>query len=140
MEITFLFGLILLNGVFAMAEIALVTARRTRLQKWPTRDASGGGPDAGHGSHAVHVDHPDRHHLHRRAQRHRRRGGAGRALRDLVAAHWSAQGVSEIGATALVVLSITYFSIVLANCRPSACQINPEPIRAWWPARCRLWR
>ena len=33
MEITFLFGLILLNGVFAMAEIALVTARRTRLQK-----------------------------------------------------------------------------------------------------------
>ncbi len=31
-EILFLFGLILLNGVFAMSEIALVTARRGRLQ------------------------------------------------------------------------------------------------------------
>ena len=32
LEILFLFGLILLNGVFAMSEIALVTARRGRLQ------------------------------------------------------------------------------------------------------------
>lgn len=33
MEIAFLLGLILLNGVFAMSEIALVTARRSRLQR-----------------------------------------------------------------------------------------------------------
>ncbi|HSC81216.1 MAG TPA: hemolysin family protein [Chitinolyticbacter sp.] len=33
MEILILFGLILLNGVFAMSEIALVTARRARLAK-----------------------------------------------------------------------------------------------------------
>ncbi len=33
MEILVLFALIVLNGVFAMSEIALVTARRTRLQK-----------------------------------------------------------------------------------------------------------
>ncbi|WP_269532291.1 hemolysin family protein [Chitinimonas sp. BJYL2] len=32
MEIAFLFGLIVLNGLFAMSEIALVTARRARLQ------------------------------------------------------------------------------------------------------------
>jgi putative hemolysin len=32
MEIAFLFGLILVNGVFAMSEIALVTARKARLQ------------------------------------------------------------------------------------------------------------
>ena len=32
LEILFLFGLILLNGLFAMSEIALVTARRGRLQ------------------------------------------------------------------------------------------------------------
>jgi hypothetical protein len=31
-EVLLLFGLILLNGVFAMSEIALVTARRARLQ------------------------------------------------------------------------------------------------------------
>ena len=33
MEIAILAALILLNGCFAMSEIALVTARRTRLQK-----------------------------------------------------------------------------------------------------------
>src|SRR4051794_26571138 len=33
MEIALLFALILLNGAFAMSEIALVTARRARLQK-----------------------------------------------------------------------------------------------------------
>src|SRR5215207_8774719 len=33
MEILLLFGLIVLNGVFAMSEIALVTAKRARLQK-----------------------------------------------------------------------------------------------------------
>lgn len=34
MEIVILFGLILLNGVFAMSEIAVVTARKTRLREW----------------------------------------------------------------------------------------------------------
>ena len=33
MEITLLFGLIILNGIFAMSEIALVTARKGRLMK-----------------------------------------------------------------------------------------------------------
>src|SRR4051812_39804921 len=33
MEIALLIGLILLNGIFAMSEIALVTARKVRLQK-----------------------------------------------------------------------------------------------------------
>ena len=33
MEIAILFVLILLNGVFARSEIALVTARKVRLQK-----------------------------------------------------------------------------------------------------------
>ena len=33
MEIALLFGLIILNGVFAMSEIALVTARKVRLSK-----------------------------------------------------------------------------------------------------------
>ncbi len=33
MEIAILFALIFLNGLFAMSEIALVTARKARLQK-----------------------------------------------------------------------------------------------------------
>lgn len=32
MEITILFALIILNGVFAMSKIALITARRAQLQ------------------------------------------------------------------------------------------------------------
>ena len=35
MEILILLGLILLNGVFAMSEIAIVTARKARLSPWP---------------------------------------------------------------------------------------------------------
>ena len=34
MEILFLFLLIFLNGLFAMSEIAIVTARKARLQKY----------------------------------------------------------------------------------------------------------
>lgn len=33
MDIAILLGLIILNGIFAMSEIALITARKTRLQK-----------------------------------------------------------------------------------------------------------
>ena len=33
MDVTILIALILLNGAFAMSEIALVTARKSRLQK-----------------------------------------------------------------------------------------------------------
>src|SRR5574344_1165537 len=34
MQVLILLALIVLNGLFAMAEIALVTARKARLQKW----------------------------------------------------------------------------------------------------------
>ena len=47
MEILFLIGLIVLNGVFAMSEIALVTARRARLARL-AEDGDGAGS---HGSH-----------------------------------------------------------------------------------------
>ena len=33
MEVLILFGLIVLNGLFAMSEIALVTSRKAKLQK-----------------------------------------------------------------------------------------------------------
>src|SRR3990167_6339845 len=41
MEIALLFVLILINGLFAMSEIALVTARKTRLQKLMDEGDSG---------------------------------------------------------------------------------------------------
>ncbi len=41
MEILFLLALILLNGVFAMSEIALVSSRKTRLQQWADENRAG---------------------------------------------------------------------------------------------------
>src|SRR5215217_1080275 len=41
MEISLLFALIILNGVFAMSEIALVTARRGQLQNMAQEGDSG---------------------------------------------------------------------------------------------------
>src|SRR4051794_836913 len=41
MQVTLLLGLILLNGLFAMAEIALVTSRRVRLQVLAARGDRG---------------------------------------------------------------------------------------------------
>ena len=40
-EVLLLFALILLNGVFAMSEIALVTSRRARLQALVEQGDSG---------------------------------------------------------------------------------------------------
>uniref|UniRef100_UPI00313D9A54 CNNM domain-containing protein n=1 Tax=Cupriavidus sp. OTU4054 TaxID=3043853 RepID=UPI00313D9A54 len=42
MEIAILLALILLNGLFAMSEIALVTARKARLQRLIEDGGSGG--------------------------------------------------------------------------------------------------
>ena len=61
MEIAILFALIVLNGLFAMSELALVSARRARLQKLIDEGDSGaiaaaklgGRPDA------LPVHHPD---------------------------------------------------------------------------------
>ena len=47
MEIAILFALILLNGVFAMSEIALVTARKARLQKLIDEGDAGAAAAAG---------------------------------------------------------------------------------------------
>ncbi|HXV09114.1 MAG TPA: CNNM domain-containing protein, partial [Burkholderiales bacterium] len=41
MEVLFLAVLILLNGVFAMSEIAVVSARKTRLQHWADEGRAG---------------------------------------------------------------------------------------------------
>jgi putative hemolysin len=41
MEVTLLFALILLNGAFAMSDIALVTARKGRMQRLANEGAHG---------------------------------------------------------------------------------------------------
>ena len=141
MEIAILFGLIILNGVFAMSEIALVTARKVRLQKLAEDGDSAAaaaiklGDDPNRFLSTVQIGitsigvlngivgeatlaHPFGVWLHRFG----------------VESPWA-----EYIATGLVVVSITYFTIVLGELVPKRLgQISPEAI-ARLVSRPMLW-
>ena len=131
MEILLLVSLIVLNGLFAMSEIALVTARRGRLAKLA---------DDGDGASAIAIT------LHDEPTRFLStiqigitsigilNGIVGEAvLADPVALWLHGLGLdsrsSGIAATALVVVVITYVSIVIGELVPKRIgQFNPEGI------------
>ena len=131
MEILFLITLIVLNGVFAMSEIALVTARRSRLAKLE---------EDGDSSATVAIE------LHDDPTRFLStiqigitsigilNGIVGEALLAAPFAAWMHQlgmdaSAASIAATALVVVVITYVSIVIGELVPKRIgQINPETI------------
>ncbi|MBL8526017.1 MAG: HlyC/CorC family transporter [Betaproteobacteria bacterium] len=129
MEIAILFALILLNGVFAMSEIALVTARKARMQKFI---------DEGDHGAAVAIE------LGKEPTRFLSTVQIGitsiSVLNGIVGESVLAKPLdlwlrslgmdpkwSEYGATGLVVVTITYFSIVLGELVPKRLgQQNPE--------------
>jgi len=131
MEILFLIALVLLNGLFAMSEIALVTARRARLAKLA---------EDGDGSAAVAIA------LHDEPTRFLStiqigitsigilNGIVGEAVLAAPFAEWMHglgldEETSGIAATALVVVVITYVSIVVGELVPKRIgQFNPEGI------------
>jgi len=137
MEILLLIALIVLNGVFAMSEIALVTARRTRLAHLA---------NAGNASAAAAIK------LHDDPTRFLStvqigitsigilNGIIGEAALAGPLALWlqtfgAAAEASRLAATALVVIIITYLTIVIGELVPKRIgQINPERIA------CRLAR
>ena len=131
MEVAILFALILLNGLFAMSEIALVTARKARLQKHVDEGDRGAieavamGQDPTRFLSTVQIGITSISILN---------GIVGDAVLSRPIAAWLRTqgvepGVSEIAATALVVVTITYFSIVLGELVPKRIgQINPETI------------
>ncbi|QVL47387.1 MAG: HlyC/CorC family transporter [Thiocapsa sp.] len=131
MDILVLVALILLNGLFAMSEIALVTARRARLARLA---------EDGDRAAAIAV---------RLGEEPNRflstiqigitsigilSGIFGEAALAEPLALWlqglgMEQGPSEIGSTILVVVMITYFAIVVGELVPKRIgQINPERI------------
>lgn len=142
MEILILIVLIVLNGLFAMSEIALVTARRARLAKLAAD---------GDGSAAVAIK------LGENPTRFLStiqigitsigilNGIVGEAALAGPLSEWLATlgldpGVSAIGATVLVVVIITYVSIVVGELVPKRLgQINPEGIARGWPDRFACW-
>jgi putative hemolysin len=131
MEIALLFALIVLNGLFAMSEIALVTARKVRLQKLI---------DEGDGAAAAAVK------LGEDPTRFLStiqigitsigvlNGIVGEAALAGPLAVWltslgMAENAAQIGATGLVVVLITYFSIVVGELVPKRIgQSNPETL------------
>lgn len=131
MEILFLIALILLNGIFAMSEIALVTARRARLARLA---------EDGDGAAVIALK------LHDEPTRFLStiqigitsigilNGIVGEAVLAEPFALWMHQlglekEISSIAATALVVIVITYISIVVGELVPKRIgQFNPEGI------------
>lgn len=131
MEIAFLFGLIIINGVFAMSEIALMTARKARLQKLVDAGDSAAeaalqlGDDPNKFLSTIQIGMTSIGILN---------GIIGEAtlakpfsiwLQSIGAPHTA----SDYLATGLVVVTITYFSIILGELVPKRLgQISPESI------------
>lgn len=143
MDVAILFGLILLNGFFAMSEIALVAARKARLQSLAQQGDHGAevalrlGEDPTFFLSAVQIGITSIGVLN---------GIVGQAALSPPFSAWlQSLGVEEDIANplaiGLVVVSITYFSIVLGELVPKRLgQMHPESIARlvatpmWWLA------
>jgi len=131
MEIALLFALILLNGVFAMSEIALVTARKARLQKLIDEGDSAAaaavklGEDPTRFLSTIQIGITSIGVLN---------GIVGEAALAAPLSQWLTElglpaPYSTYGATGLVVVLITYFSIVVGELVPKRLgQSHPEAL------------
>lgn len=131
MEVALLFALILLNGVFAMSEIALLTVRKARLQKAVEEGDLGAAA-------AVQLNENPTQFLSTIqigiTSISILNGIVGEAVFAEPLGRWLESmgvdgGLAHILATGLVVVVVTYFSIVLGELVPKRLgQINAEPI------------
>jgi putative hemolysin len=131
MEIAILLGLILINGLFAMSEIALVTARNTRMQKYLEEGDKGAiaavelGHDPTRFLSTIQIGLTSIGILN---------GIVGESFFAPSFALWLQHfgmeaKTSEYFATGLIVVTITYFSIVLGELVPKRlAQSNPEAV------------
>lgn len=131
MEYLLLIGLIILNGLFAMAEIALVTARKSRLMKLAAKGDGAAavalklGEDPTRFLSTIQIGITSIGLLNGIVGEAALAGPLSRYLQGL--------GVQEAGAdifaTVLVVVVVTYISIVIGELVPKRLgQISPEPI------------
>lgn len=131
MDIAILFGLILLNGVFAMSEIALVTARKSRLQRLAEEgDKSAAiamrlGEEPTQFLSTVQIGITAIGILNGIVGEAALAGPLAEILRGL----GLEEKASAMGATTIVVVGITYFSIVVGELVPKRiAQFNAEGI------------
>lgn len=132
MEVLILIGLIVLNGLFAMSEIALVTARKARLMKLAADGDNAAavalrlGEDPTRFLSTIQIGITSIGVLN---------GIVGEAVLAGPLSLWLketfslSEEVSSISATAVVVIGVTYVSIVAGELVPKRLgQISPEPI------------
>lgn len=132
MEVLILIGLIVLNGLFAMSEIALVTARKARLMKLAADGDNAAavalrlGEDPTRFLSTIQIGITSIGVLN---------GIVGEAVLAGPLSLWLketfslSEEVSSISATAAVVIGVTYVSIVVGELVPKRLgQISPEPI------------
>ncbi|WP_137936763.1 hemolysin family protein [Chitinivorax sp. B] len=131
MEALILFGLIMLNGIFAMSEIALVTARKARLMKLAADGDQAAvvalqlGEDPTKFLSTIQIGITSIGILS---------GIVGEAVLAAPFSDWlQSLGMSEpaasLGATATVVIVVTYISIVIGELVPKRLgQLNPERV------------
>ena len=131
MEILILIGLIVLNGIFAMSEIALVTARKARLMKLASEGDNAAavalklGEDPTKFLSTIQIGITSIGLLN---------GIVGEAILAGPFSLWLQsfglpKGSADIGATVVVVIVVTYISIVVGELVPKRLgQITPEPI------------
>jgi putative hemolysin len=141
MEISLLFALIILNGLFAMSEIALISARRAQLQNMAQNGDSGAaaaiqlGDDPNRFLSTIQIGITFIGIMN---------GIIGEAALARPFSAWlESLGVqsalADYLATGLVVVGITYFTIVLGELVPKRLgQMNPEAV-ARWVSRPMLW-
>jgi putative hemolysin len=141
MEISILFALIILNGIFAMSEIALITARRAQLQNLAQAGDSSAaaaielGEDPNRFLSTIQIGITFIGILNGIIGE----AALARPLSLLLQDLGLQDSLSEYLATGLVVFSITYFSIVLGELVPKRLgQTNSEAI-ARFVARPMLW-
>jgi Mg2+/Co2+ transporter CorB len=130
MEVFFLLALILLNGAFSMSEMALVAARKGRLQSQANSGDKGSavalelGQEPTRFLSTVQIGITSIGILN---------GIVGEAVLAKPVSEWLRRWMevqtSEYAATAIVVVTITYFSIVLGELVPKRIgQLSPEAI------------
>jgi putative hemolysin len=141
MEISLLFALIILNGLFAMSEIALITARRGQLRNMAQNGDSGAAA-------AIELREDPNRFLSTIQIGITFIGIMNGIIGEAALARPFSAWLESVGvqsaltdylATGMVVVGITYFTIVLGELVPKRLgQINPESI-ARWVSRPMLW-
>ncbi len=131
MEIVILAGLILLNGIFSMSEIAIVTSRKSRLQALADKGDSGAATALAMAREPTRFLSTVQIGITSIAILSGIVGEA--ALAEPLSAWLVARGLEQASAgymaTALVVVTITYFSIVAGELVPKRFgQLHPESV------------